>query len=71
MEAWLTDLQQWLVRMHSQREEAKYDIDENEVVEESMSESDTDRASPMFLCLSELADLTSRNPDFMTTLNSF
>lgn len=64
------DLQQWLVRMHSQREEAKYDIDENEVIEESMSESDTDRASPMYLCLSELADLTSRNPDFMTTLNN-
>jgi len=64
------DMQAWLMKVHSQREEARYDIDENEVVEEGLESADLDSSSPMYLCLSELADLTSRNPDFMTTLNS-
>lgn len=64
------DMQQWLVGVHSKREESRYDIDDDEVVEEGLETADLDRHSPMYLCLSELADLTSRNPDFMTTLNS-
>ena len=64
------DMQQWLVGVYSKREESRYDIDEDQVVEEGLESADLDSSSPMYLCLSELADLTSRNPDFMTTLNS-
>lgn len=66
------DMQAWLMRVHSKREESLYAVEDADVPEDSaLSElADMDKSSPMYLCLSELADLTSRNPDFMTTLNS-
>lgn len=68
----IRDLNAWVREMHSKRLSTVYDADSDMVVE------DTDiagmevesKSSPMFLCLSELADLCGRNPEFMTTLNN-